>query len=217
MIRPNGTQYNRMVEPSNALRPLLFVVSGPSGSGKGTALHHLCETFPELKRVTTYTTRAPRPNEQPDVDYRYVSEEEFARLQASGEIYESARTYRDYAYGSPACLVAADDARPLLVELEIKGMLRLKACSLRRVVSIFVMPSSIEHLSDRVRNRHEEGNFDQRMEVATEQARYALAYDYVLVNDDLDRFTDDLEAVVRAELLRTDGQARALDADFRHS
>lgn len=195
--------------------PLLFVISGPSGAGKGTALRHLSATFSEIERVTTFTTRKPRPNETPGVDYRYIDEAEFERLRESGEIYESERTYKDYAYGSPSCLLRDDAPAPMLVEMEVKGMLRLRASSRRRVVSIFLLPAAMRELAERVESRHAEGNLDARMEVALEQVHFALAYDYLLVNADREDFLRDLTTVVQAELLRSRGIEVAMSSAFR--
>lgn len=175
----------------------------------------MSETFPEIKRVTTFTTRDPRPNETPGVDYRYIDEAEFERLRESGEIYESERTYKDYAYGSPSCLLRADEPAPLLVEMEVKGMLRLRASSQRRVVSLFLLPAAMRDLAERVESRHAEGNLDSRMDAALEQVHYALAYDYLLVNGDREAFLLDLSTVIRAELLRSRGVEVATSSAFR--
>lgn len=195
---------------------MLFILSGPSGSGKGTALAYAVAEIPELSRVVTYTTRKPRPGEQEGVDYNYLSEEEFAELQRRGEIFEATRTYGDYAYGSPSKLIKTDDPHPLIVELEVRGMLRLKASSQRRVVSIFLIPGEIEDILSRVKSRHEEKNLESRFSVAFEQMKYALSYDYILVNDDRDTFLEHFQTVVRAELLREEGKARALASKFRN-
>lgn len=181
--------------------PILFIVSGPSGAGKGTFLAHVAQKFPDLKRVQTFTTRPPRPNESPD-DYNFVTLQEFERLTHDGEIFEFTKTYDDFFYGSPTRLVRTSETEDLLVELEVKGMLRLKALSQRRVVSIFVLPPTMAALATRIKARHQEDNFEARLAKAKDQVSYAYAYDYVLVNDDLEKFRDQAEAIVRAERLK---------------
>jgi guanylate kinase len=184
--------------------PLLFIVSGPSGSGKGTLLAHLAQTQPDLERVQTYTTRAMRPTESAE-DYNFIADGEFDRHVASGEIFEFTRTYGDHRYGSPKRLVDASDGRDIVVELEVKGMLRLRTLSQRRVVSLFILPESIEELERRIRARHMEDNFEDRIAKAREQVSYAYAYDYLAVNADRERFLSEAEAIVRAERARRDG------------
>lgn len=203
------------MDPSLHAQPLLFVLSGPSGSGKGTALAHLADKFPEIRRVTTYTTRSPRAGEQAGIDYNFISAEEFQNRVEDGSIYEAAKTYGDYLYGSPRVLVDDAEAAPLLVELEVKGMLRLKATSKRRVISIFVLPPSTAALAERITKRHVEGNIDARLTKALDQIQYALAYDYVIVNDGLDHFLSDLSAVFNAELIRARGTVAATLASLQ--
>jgi guanylate kinase len=201
--------------PNPFHKPLLFVLSGPSGSGKGTALGHIGQTFPEIGRVTTFTTRSPRSGETPGVDYNFITAEEFQERVDDGSIYEAAKTYGDYLYGSPRVLVDETEPKPLLVELEVKGMLRLRATSKRHVVSIFVLPPSTQALADRITRRHVEGNIDARLEKALDQIQYALAYDYVIVNDGLDQFLLDLQSVIHAELIRSKGTVYATRASLQ--
>lgn len=198
--------------------PLLFVISGPSGSGKGTLLDHIAETQPDLVRVQTYTTRPARPNETKD-DYNFVSEPAFQRLVDQGELYEHTRTYEDYCYGSPKILVEDADPRDLIVELEVKGMLRMKAASKRRVVGIFILPSSVESLKERIMARHLEENFDARIKKAIDQVSYAYAYDYLLVNDVREIFLQEAFNVVAAERARRRGDSfmRNKMSEFMHT
>ncbi len=181
--------------------PLLLIVSGPSGSGKGTFLSHIAESNRDLIRVQTFTTRLPRPNETA-ADYNFISEADFHSKCASGEIFESTKTYDDHYYGSPSRLIRADEPHDLMVELEVKGMLRLRSLSQRRVVSIFIMPPSLEALAERIRARHQEDNFEARLAKAKDQVSYAYAFDYVLVNDEVEAFRAQAQTVVSAERLR---------------
>lgn len=196
----------------SAAQPLLFVVSGPSGSGKGTLLHHLTEST-GITRVPTYTTRAVRPGEVPGADYVYVSDEEFQAKVESGEIFEYTRTYGDYAYGSPRRLIDLDP-EPVAVELDYKGMFRVQARSPRRVVSVFVMTPDWQTAAGRISTRSEEANLEARAAKWQEQIQFAWAYDYVLINDTEERFAAQTVAIATAELARTDG-ARTL-LEHRH-
>lgn len=187
-----------------SIKPLLFVISGPSGSGKGTAMD-LLASHPELHRVATYTTREPRPGERNGVHYRFIGEERFEQLHKTGEIWEVAQTYGSRHYGSPRELLSADSATPLLVELEPNGYLRVRASSSRRVVGIFVMPPSRNELARRLKDRATDADIASRLSRADHQVSLAWTYDYFIVNDDPGSFANDLLKVVDTELTRTKG------------
>ena len=132
-------------QPGMKPKPLLFVISGPSGSGKGTALDFIEREFADsIARSPTYTTRARRNGERDGKDYNYVSDDRFQELVAQKEIFEFTRTYNDELYGSPRRLINADDGHHLLVELDFNGFHRLRSISRRKVIGIFIMPPSIE-------------------------------------------------------------------------
>jgi len=191
-------------------RPLLFVVSGPSGAGKGTAVEHATRTLP-LRRVPTYTTRAMRLGEKDGIDYEYVDEPDFFQLYQAGAIFEYTRTYSRSYYGSPSTLLRDDIEGPLIVELDPNGFGRVRAASARRVVGIFIATTSAAELSARLAARAQDPDIEQRLKIRTDQLASAWSYDYVLFNADRDRFLDDLTTVIQAELLRTSGSRRMLE------
>ncbi|HEV2639059.1 MAG TPA: hypothetical protein VGX23_28200 [Actinocrinis sp.] len=191
-------------------RPVLFVVSGPSGAGKGTALAWLVQSG-LMRRVPTYTTRAPRVGEQEGVEYRFVDEATFFGLYRQGEIFEYTRTYAASYYGSPVSLRTDDDPGFLVVELDPAGFVRICASSSRRVVGIFVTTDSQAQLRERLAARGQGGEADQRLRIRTDQLTWAWMYDYVLVNNDREQFLREVEVVVTAELLRTRGARHMLD------
>jgi guanylate kinase len=191
-------------------RPLMFVVSGPSGAGKGTALRFLTERS-LLRRIPTYTTRLPREHEIPGVDYHFVPEDEFFRLHSEGTIFEYTRTYAASYYGSPSSLLEVTDTDPLLTELDPSGFVRVRTASKRRVIGIFVTTTSEDELRHRLVLRGQQGEAAQRLRIRTDQLTWAWMYDYVLLNDDRDLFFRDLETVVRSEIIRTEGARRMLE------
>ena len=186
-------------------KDILFIISGPSGSGKGTLMDYAVENFSSIQHVPTYTTRKPRPKEIPGKDYNYLSEQEFYQLVESGEIFEYTKTYGDYMYGSPHSLIKKVHDKNLVVELDYKGMFRIKSVSQHRVISIFVMPPDIETLLQRITKRFKEDNLENRIKVLSEQLQFAWAYDYVIVNNDLQDYLRDVHTVLSAELLRSKG------------
>lgn len=191
-------------------RPVLFVVSGPSSAGKGTALGWLVASG-QVRRVATYTTRPPRPGERDGVDYRFVDEATFFNLHQAGEIFEYTRTYSASYYGSPVSLRDDQDPGFLVAELDPAGFVRICASSARRVVGIFVTTDSEAQLRERLAARGQGAEADQRLRIRTDQLTWAWMYDYVLVNNDREQFLADLEVVVTSELLRTRGARHMLD------
>ena len=142
--------------PQLDARPVLFVVSGPSGAGKGTALGWMVESG-LVRRVSTYTTRAPRPGERDGVEYRFVDEATFFELHRKGAIFEYTRTYSDSYYGSPNTLQDDDDPGFLVAELDPAGYVRVCASSSRRVVGIFVTTNTEAELRERLVARGQGG------------------------------------------------------------
>lgn len=191
-------------------RPLLIVVSGPSGAGKGTALDHMTRTSP-LRRIPTYTTRAMRSGEKNGVDYEYVDEDKFFQLHDAGAIFEYTRTYSRSYYGSPSILLHSDPRDPMVVELDPNGFVRVRAASARRVVGIFVTTPSESELRARLAARAQDPDIGQRLKIRTDQMVWAWIYDYVVFNEDKEEFLAGLAAIVQSELLRTTGARRMLD------
>ena len=191
-------------------RPLLIVISGPSGAGKGTALEHATRTLP-LRRIPTYTTRPMRSGERNGIDYEYVDEKKFFQLHEADVIFEYTRTYSRSYYGSPSALLHDDIQDPLIVELDPNGFVRVRAASARRVVGIFVTTSSESELRARLAARAQDSDIDQRIKIRTDQMVWAWIYDYVVFNEDKEKFLDGLTAIIESELLRTSGAKRMLD------
>lgn len=187
------------------VQPPLLVISGPSGSGKLTAINHLRAPPHSFEHIVTYTTRKPRPGETDGVEYRFVSAEEFSALVQSGQIFEYTRTYGDSLYGSPIDLAEPRGQRPQICELDPVGLIRLKRFAQRPIVSLFVLPPSLKVLADRVRQRSNDHNLDVRMAVAQQQIQMATMYDYVVLNDRLDEFLNDLSIIAQAESLKYRG------------
>ena len=203
------------MEKNSINKHILFVVSGPSGSGKGTLMDYATENFKSIQHIPTYTTRNPRPSEIKGKDYNYLTQKDFMTLVGNGGIFEYTKTYGDYMYGSPLSLIENQYNKNLIVELDYKGMFRVKSVSQHRVVSIFVLPPDIKTLKTRITKRFEEENLTNRLKVISEQLQFAWAYDYVIVNNDYADYLSDIQTILKAEILRTRGVDSLLD--MKHS
>jgi len=197
--------------PQLDARPSLFIVSGPSGAGKGTALDWLTMSG-LVQRMPTYTTRAPRPAERDGVEYNFVNEETFFALIKGGKLLEYTRTYSDSYYGSPRELLYTDNPSPLAVELEPTGFVKVRAMSSRRVTGIFVTTKTETELKSRLTARGQIRDADNRLRIRTTQQTWAWVYDYILVNDNRDDFLSDLATVVRSELIRARGVQHMIES-----
>jgi guanylate kinase len=126
-------------------------------------------------------------------------------------IFEYVRPFSKALYGSPVVLLRSENQEPMAVELDPSGFVRVRTASARRVVGIFITTSSESELTRRLLARGQEQEISQRLRARTDQLAWVWAYDYVLFNDDRETFLNDLNAVVRSELLRTIGAQRALE------
>lgn len=184
-------------------RPIVFIVSGPSGCGKSTLVRRLLQRDHRLLFSVSYTTRAPRGAERPGEDYHYVSREEFQSRLAQGEFLEWAEVYGHY-YGTHRCYLerASAEGRDLVLDIDVQGAQQLRS-RVADAATIFVLAPSREELERRLRARAEdsEDTIRRRLEQARREIAHATAYDYLLVNQDLEESVENLAAIVRAERL----------------
>jgi guanylate kinase len=183
-------------------RPLpVFVVTGQSGAGKGTLIKRLLADFPQLELAVSATTRAQREGEIDGVDYRFLADEEFDRRVAAGDFLEWVQ-YVGHRYGTLLSEVDrlrnADNA-PVL-ELETEGALSV-AERVPGAITIFIT-APLDELKRRLRARATEssGEIEERIRVARQQLEVAERFDYVVENDDLERATTDVSAIVERAL-----------------
>ena len=187
-------------------RPLLVVLSGPSGVGKDAVLARMKETGYPLIYITTLTTRKQRPNERDNVDYHFISLERFREMIKNNELLEWANVYGN-CYGVPREPVrqALDCGEDAIVKVDIQGATTIKE-KLPQAVSIFLMPPSMGALVARLRQRHTESSADLalRLKTAEEEIKRLPFFDYVVVNkwDEIDRAVKEIEAIITAEKCR---------------
>ncbi|HHX88910.1 MAG TPA: guanylate kinase [Paracoccus sp.] len=205
-------------------RGLLIILSSPSGAGKSTLARRLMDWDPTLAFSVSATTRAPRPGEVDGEHYHFRSRAAFEALVASGGMLEHAEVFGNY-YGSPKAPVEAamTEGRDTLFDIDWQGGQQVRNSSLGKdVVSIFVLPPSIAALEARLRGRAQDSEavIAGRMARSRDEISHWAEYDYVLVNDDLERAAEALITIVRAERQRRERQpglmdfVRALNAEF---
>ncbi len=179
----------------------LFVVSGPSGAGKGTVVRGALRKRPDVVLSVSASTRPARQGERHGVDYRFLSEEEFLAMRDRGEFLESAKVYGHY-YGTPRRPIEAalQAGRDVIVELDVQG-----AQSVRRAVPgavlIFIEPPSLDELWTRLRGRgtDENATIRARMQAAYEEMKKKGVYDHIVVNDDVDEAVQALLRILEIE------------------
>jgi guanylate kinase len=179
---------------------LLVVMSGPSGVGKDTIIERLLALDPKLTYSVSCTTRAPRPGEVDGVHYTFVDREKFDDLVNEDYFLEHA-SYNGNLYGTPAGTVEAARAagRDILLKIEVQGAQQVR----KRVsdgIFIFIAPPNIDELARRQSGRSSQNQQDitERLRIAEKEMTYARDYDYVVVNDDLDRAVSEVLAIIRA-------------------
>jgi guanylate kinase len=188
---------------SSTARPLpVLVITGPSGAGKGTLIRELRARMPELEVAISATTRERRPGEQEGREYYFLSEEEFARRVAAGEFLEYVVYVSGHCYGTLRSELDRIGAagHVCILELETEGALHVRE-AVPESVTIFVT-APIEELERRLRERATEsaGEIGERIELAKRQLAEQDRFDYVVVNDDLERAVEELTAVIRGLL-----------------
>jgi guanylate kinase len=180
----------------------VFVITGPSGVGKGTLIRRLRERIPGLALSTSATTRAPRGGERDGVDYHFLTGDEFARRADANEFLEHA-AYSGNRYGTLRSEVGRHlgEDRSVLLEIEVQGARQVRA-AMPEAVLVFIAPPNAEALRERLIHRgtdHPEA-IEERLRTAELELEAQQEFKHVVVNDDLDRATDELERIVRSEL-----------------
>jgi len=194
--------------------PLLIVLSGSSGAGKYAVLSRMKETGYPLKYITTLTTRPQRTTERDNIDYHFVSTEEFQEMISGNELLEWANVYGNW-YGVPRQPVkqALDAGQDTIVKLDTQGAATIKKI-LPQAVFIFLIPPSMEEIIMRLKQRHTESIFDLalRLKTAEEEIKQLPLFDYVVVNnrDEIDLAVSPIKAIITAERCRVTPREIAL-------
>ena len=180
----------------------VFVITGPSGVGKGTLISGLMQRVPRLELSVSATTRPPRPGERAGVEYHFLTPARFEELLAEGRFVEHA----DYAGRRYGTLRSELEDRthagtPVVLEIEVQGARQIRT-AMPAAVQVFIAPPSLEVLRERLRGRgtDEEEEVERRLAVAEQELGAQSEFEHVVINDDLERALDELAAIVGQRL-----------------
>ncbi len=190
----------------NEIKPLVIVISGPSGVGKDAILNRMKDRKYPFNFIVTVTTRQKRPNEQDKVDYHFISVEEYQRLKDSSGLLESANVYGNW-YGVPKAPVkeALEQGLDTIIKVDIQGAVNIKKI-LPEAVYIFIMPPSKDELAKRLTRRCTENarDLELRLKTAESEMQQVGIFDYIVMNpcDDIESAIKNIMSIVAAEKCR---------------
>jgi guanylate kinase len=184
----------------------VFIISAPSGSGKSTLVNRLLAADRKLLFSVSYTTRAPRGNEVPGSNYVYIGREEFEKRIENNEFLEWAQVFGNY-YGTHRSILdqGRNEGKDIVLDIDVQGARQLRE-RIPGAISIFILAPSREELAHRLRSRSEDAEevIQRRLNGAAAEIRDWRQYDYVLVNEDVDKASELLLSIVKAARLKRD-------------
>ncbi|MGE5514561.1 MAG: guanylate kinase [Bacteroidota bacterium] len=200
--------------PTVARRGLMLVLSSPSGAGKSTIARALLERDAHIAMSVSCTTRPPRPGEVDGKDYHFVTVEKFQQMVGAGQFLEHAKVFDNY-YGTPKGPVedALASGRDVLFDIDWQGTQQLGDNARDDLVTVFILPPSVEELERRLRGRAQdpEDVVRKRMAKAGDEMSHWFEYDYVLLNTVVEQSIDRVQAILDAERLRRRRQVGMAD------
>lgn len=186
-------------------RGLMIVLSSPSGAGKTTMTRRLLAQDSQIAMSVSVTTRPPRPGERDGEDYYFITKDKFAELEADGELLEHARVFDNY-YGTPREPVeeALSEGKDIVFDIDWQGAQQLTEAAADDLVKIFILPPNMRELEKRLRTRAQDSDdvIAKRMSKSENEISHWAEYDYVLVNENIDRAMGELLSIVTAERMR---------------
>jgi len=190
-------------------RGLMFVLSSPSGAGKTTLSRMLVKETPDLQMSISATTRAKRPGEVDGRDYFFIDQPRFDAMVKTGELLEWAKVF-DNSYGTPRKPVedALAAGKDVLFDIDWQGTQQLRDRQANDVVSVFILPPSVQALEQRLHTRAQDSDevIRGRMKKAGDEMSHYDAYDYIVVNDNIGIAFEAVKAILRAEQLKRERQ-----------
>ncbi|MDK6202105.1 Guanylate kinase [Oligella urethralis] len=188
----------------------VFMVVAPSGAGKSSLISALLKEDSNIGLSISCTTRAPRPGEQDNVHYKFLSVEEFETLRDSNELLEWAKVHDNY-YGTPKAYVQEriDKGQDILLEIDWQGAAQVRE-QFPQVIDVFILPPSIEILNERLNKRGQDSQavIERRVLAASKEIAQADKCEYVIINDDFSVALQQLQQIVAVARLRFASQAK---------
>ncbi|MEP0710238.1 guanylate kinase [Parvibaculum sp.] len=186
-------------------RGLMLVLSSPSGAGKTTLSRRLLESDREIDMSVSATTRKPRPGEVEGKDYFFLTTEDFGIMRNKGDFLESAKVFDNY-YGTPRKPVeeALAQGHDVLFDIDWQGTQQLDETAPEDLVKVFILPPSVQELERRLEKRAQDPAdvVAARMAKASDEISHYQEYDYIIINESMDKAFAELQAILRAERLR---------------
>ena len=192
----------------------LFIITAASGAGKTSLVSQLLEKDNQVRLSVSHTTRQPRPGEQNDVHYHFVTEPQFLEILSAGGFLESADVHgAKYGTSQSAVDTALQAGYDVVLEIDWQGAAQVRAIY-PQVISIFILPPSVEALQERLNNRGQDSAevIAKRLAAAREEMRHVVEFDYVTINDNFDIALQDLMAIFRATRLKSQSQLQRYTA-----
>lgn len=192
------------VDPQRPLPGSVLIIAAPSGAGKSSLVRALLQQEPRLQLSVSFTTRSPRPGEQPGRDYHFVSTDEFLERRAAGEFLECAHVHGNW-YGTSRRWIEAQlgDGFDVLLEIDWQGARQVREV-FAQTVGVFVLPPTFHDLERRLRKRgqDDDATIDKRLANARGEMAHADEFEYVIINQEFTDALDELGWIVRATRLR---------------
>lgn len=194
-----------MTELTINRRGLMLILSSPSGAGKTTLSRRLLETDLNIAMSVSVTTRPPRPGEVDGEDYIFLSTEDFGLMRNRGELLEHAKVFGNW-YGTPRAPVdeALSAGRDVMFDIDWQGTQQLEDNAAEDIVKVFILPPSSHELERRLTQRAQDPPevVAGRMARASDEISHYAEYDYIIINVDIEKSLEDLQAILRAERLK---------------
>lgn len=182
----------------------VYIISGPSGVGKGTLMSLLLKQHPDISLSISVTTRQPRPGETDGINYHFKSKEEFKQMIAEDQFIEWAEFAGNY-YGTCTqnLLNALSEGKNIALEIDVQGALQVKQ-KIKEAILIFILPPSIEELESRLlkRNTETKETIANRLDIVKRELTQLKEFDYEIINENLDDALKNLKAIIIAEQSR---------------
>lgn len=194
----------------------VVIISGPSGSGKGTTVKAMLSQRKQVRLSVSATTRSPRPGEENGREYFFLTKDEFEKRIQNGDMLEHAQ-YCDNLYGTPKEYITSctEKGEDVILEIEVQGGMQVKS-KLPQAISIFLIPPDRETLEKRLRGRGTESEdvILQRLKRADEELQYADKYDYVVVCGEMQKCVDDIFAIIDSKKLESENMIDYIKENF---